>query len=130
MKNIPPIIIDIPGENGAKSFSFKYEYSDSSKHPVRVQIPNVDSILKSIGVFNGDSLMFNGKDNHFVPDSLASMFKMFDDSLMIFDKGEFKKEMKQLQKEMEKMKEEMKKLRIEIHQDTLKKEKTDSEVEI
>ncbi len=130
MKNIPPIIIDIPGEKGAKSYSFKYEYGDSSKHPVRIQIPNVDSILKSIGVFNGDSLMFNGKDNHFVPDSLASMFKMFDDSLMIFDKGEFKKEMKQLQKEMEKMREEMKKLRIEIRQDTLKKEKTDSEVGI
>ncbi len=130
MRNIPPIIIDIPGGKGVKSYSFKYEYGDSSKQPVRVQIPDVDSILKSMGIFHGDSLMFNGKGSNFFPDSLASMFKMFDDSLMYFNKGEFKKEMKQLQKEMEKMKEEMKKLKIEIHQDTLKKEESDSGVEI
>ncbi len=130
MRNIPPIIIDIPGEKGVKSYSFDYEYSDSSKQPIRVRIPDVDSILKSMGLFQGDSLMFNGKGTHVLPDSLASIFRIFDDSLMNFNKGEFKEQMKQLQKEMEKMKEEMKKLRIEIHQDTIKKEKTDSGVEL
>jgi len=74
--------------------------------------------------------MFNGKGNGFFPDSLASIFKMFDDSMMSFNKGEFKEEMKHLQKEMEKMREEMKKLRIEIHQDTIRNEETDSGVEI
>ncbi len=130
MKNIPPIIIDFPGEKGVKSYSFKYEYGDSSASPVRVQIPNVDSILKSVGIFQGDSVMFNGKGHNFFPDSLASMFRMYDDSLMYFNKGEFKKEMKQLQKEMERMREEMKRLRIEIHQDTIRKEESGSGVEI
>ncbi len=130
MRNIPPIIIDMPGGNGVKGYSFKYEFGDSSGSPVRVRIPNVDSILKSVGIFQGDSLMFNGKGNGFFPDSLASMFKMSGDSLMYFNKGEFKKEMKQLQKEMEKVREEMKKLRIEIHQDTIRKEATGSGVEI
>ncbi len=123
LKSIPPIIIDIPGGQNGKSYSFNYEYSDSSSSPVKVQIPNVDSILKSIGIYKGDSLMFRGKGNNFYPDSLASIFRMFDDSVMVFDKDEFKEEMRELQKEMEKVREEMKRLRIEIHQDTLKKAK-------
>jgi hypothetical protein len=130
MKNIPPIIIDVPDGKGAKSYTFKYEYSDSTSNPVRVNIPDVDSILKSMGIYQGDSLIYNRKGNHYLPDSLTSVFKMFDDSMMYFNKGEFKKEMKQLQKEMEKMREEMKRLRIEIHQDTLKKEEKSSQVEI
>lgn len=130
MKNIPPVIIDIPGGKGTKSYSFKYEYSDSASGPVRVKIPDVDSILKSMGIFQGDSLIYNGKGNHYFPDSLPSAFRIFEDSLMHFNKDEFKKEMKQLQKEMEKMREEMKRLRIEIHQDTLQKEEEGSSVEI
>jgi len=130
LRNIPQIIIDMPGGKGQKSYSFKYEFSDSAGTPVRVQIPNVDSILKSIGVYGGDSLMYNDKTYHFLPDSMASMFKMFDDSLMHFNKDEFKNEMKQLQKEMERMREEMKRLRIEIHQDTLQREGDDNSVEI
>ncbi len=130
MKNIPPIIIDIPGGKGQKSYSFKYEYSDSASGPVRVKIPDVDSILKSLGVFQGDSLIYNGKGNHYFPDSLTSAFRIFGDSMMNFNKDEFKKEMKQLQKEMEKMREEMKRLRIEIHQDTLQKKQKESSVEI
>ncbi len=130
MKNIAPIIIDFPGGKSVKSYSFKYEYGDSSATPVRVQIPNVDSILKSIGILRGDSLMFNGKGNNFFPDSLSSIFKMYGDSLMYFNKGEFKNDMKQLKKEMERMREEMKRLRIEIHQDTVMKEESATGVEI
>lgn len=130
MKSIPPIIIDMPGGKGVKSYSFKYEYGDSSAEPVRVQIPDVDSILKSIGVFRGDSLSFHRNGSSYFPDSLASMFKMFDDSVMYFNKGEFKQEMKQLKKEMERMREEMQKLRIEIKQDTIRQEESGSGVEI
>lgn len=130
LKNIPPIIIDIPDGQHGKSYSFQYEYRDSTSKPVRVQVPNVDSMLKSMGIYNDDSLLYNWKGDHFYPDSLSSVFRMFDDSLMIFDKDEFREEMKQLQKEMEKMREEMKKLRIEIHKDTLKKEAKRSSVEI
>lgn len=122
LKNIPPIIIDIPGDHEGKSYSFKYEYTDSISKPIKVKIPNVDSILKSIGIDQGDSLMLRGNGSYFSPDSLASIFRIFNDSLMVFDKDEFKEEMKQLQKEMEKMRQEMKRLRIEIQQDTLKKQ--------
>ncbi len=130
MRSIPPIIIDIPGGKDSKSYSFKYENGDSTASPVRIQIPNIDSILKSVGMFHGDSLSTDGQGSTFFPDSLASMFKMFDDSMMYFNKGEFKQEMKQLKKEMEKMREEMKKLRIEIKQDTIRREETGSGVEI
>lgn len=126
MKNIPPIIIDVPGGK-SRSYSFKYEYKDSSSNPVKIRIPNVDSILKSMGILKGDSLLFNGGGKYFFPDSLASMFN---DSLMFFDKEEFQQEMKRLQKEMEKMREEMKRLRIEIHKDTLQQDKDDGSVEI
>ena len=130
MKNIPPIIIDFPGEKNVKSYSIKYEFGDSSANPMRVHIPNVDSILKSIGIFQGDSLIFNGKTHNFLPDSMASIFKIFDDSLMYLNKSEFKEDMKQLKKEMERMREEMKRLRIEIHQDTSRNTETDPGVEI
>ncbi len=130
MKNIPPIIIDMPDGKHGKGYSFQYEFKDSASSPVRVKIPNIDSILKNMGMIHGDTLLYNGKDSFLFPDSLSSLFRMFDDSLLIFDKDEFKQEMKQLQKEMEKMKEEMKRLRIEIRRDTLKKETKSKSVEI
>ncbi len=126
MKNVPPIIIDLPGGKG-KSYSFKYEYRDSSSNPVKVRIPNVDSILKSMGIFKGDSLLYNGKWKKFFPDSLVSKLN---DSMKFLDKGEFQQEMKHLQKELEKMREEMKRLRIEIHKDTLQRRENPNSVEI
>ena len=129
MRNIPPIIIDMPNGSKMKSYSFKYEFGDSSSNPVHVQIPNVDSILKSLGIFEGDSLLFNDQ-NKFGSDSLASVFKMFNDSLMFFKRDEFKSQMKQLQKEIERMREEMKQLRIEIHQDTLQRQEKTTSIEI
>lgn len=130
LKNIPPILIEIPDGKNGKSYSFKYEYRDSSSTPIKVRIPNVDSILKSMGLFDGDSLLYNGKGKNFVPDSLASIYKLFGDSLMFFHKDEFKQEMKQLQKEMNRMREEMKRLRIEIHQDTLQRHEIKTSIEI
>ncbi|HEY6906992.1 MAG TPA: zf-HC2 domain-containing protein [Ignavibacteriaceae bacterium] len=127
MKNIPPIIIDVPGGRGQKTYSFKYEYSDTTG---RVKIPDIDSLLKSMGIFQGDSLIYNRKGSHYFPDSLTSSFRIFGDSTWNFNDGEFKREMKKLQKEMDKMKEEMKRLRIEIHQDTLKNEKKGTSIEI
>jgi hypothetical protein len=115
MKNVTPMIIDVPGGKG-KSYSFRYEYRDSSSTPVRIRIPDVDSILKSMGIFKGDSSLYNGKWKYFSPDSLTSRLN---DSLMFFNKDEFKQEMKRVQKELERMREEMKRLRIEIHKDSL-----------
>jgi hypothetical protein len=129
MKNIPSIVVVPDGKHG-KSYSFKYEYSDSSSNPVKVNIPNIDSILKSNGIFSGDSLLFNWNHSNILPDSLASIFKLFNDSLEIFNKDEFRHEMKQLQNEMMRMREEMKKLRIEIHQDTTNLPKEKKTVEI
>ncbi len=130
LENIPPMVIEIPGGKNGKSYSFKYEYKDSTSKPIRVRIPNVDSILKNMGIFKGDSLLYNGKGKHFSPDSLASIYKMFGDSLMFFNKDEFQEEMQQLQKEMERMREEMKRLRIEIHQDTLQKHEKKTSITI
>ncbi len=129
MKNIPSIVVVPDGKHG-KSYSFKYEYSDSSSSPVKVNIPNIDSILKSNGIFSGDSLLFNWNHSNILPDSLVSIFKLFNDSLEIFNKDEFRHEMKQLQNEMMRMREEMKKLRIEIHQDTTNLPKEKKTVEI
>lgn len=126
MKNVPPMIIEVPGEKG-KSYSFKYEYRDSSSNPVKIRIPNIDSMLKSMGIFKGDSLLYNGKWKKFFPDSLTSKLN---DSMMFFNKGEFQQEMKHLQKELEKMREEMKRLRIEIHKDTLQHKENPNSVEI
>ena len=129
MRNIPPIVIDIPGGKHGKGYSFKYEYLDSTSSPVKVTVPNVDSILKSIGVYRGDSLLYKLKGFNFDDDSLASQFKFFNDSLMFFNSDEFREEMKDLKKEMEKMKEEMKRLKIEIQQDTVKKVEKKKSVE-
>jgi hypothetical protein len=130
MKSIPPIIIDMPNGGKMKSYSFKYEFGDTASDPLRVKIPNVDSILKSLGIFGGDSLLYNNQGEFLGQDSLASVFKLFGDSLMFFRKDEFKNQMKQLQKEMERMRQEMKQLRIEIHEDTLQKHSKKTSIEI
>ena len=83
-----------------------------------------------MGISGEDSLLYKGKWRYFFPDSLASIYRMLDDSLMFFNKDEFRQEMQQLQKEMEKMREEMKRLRIEIHKDTLHNQEEKTSIEI
>lgn len=130
MKSIPPLMIEIPGGKNGKGYSFKYEFRDSTSNPVKIRIPNVDSIMKNMGIFGKDSLLYNGNWKFFNPDSLASVYKLLDDSVMFFNKGELQKEMKQLQKELERMREEMKRMRIEIHKDSLQKHEDHNSVEI
>lgn len=102
---------------------------------IRVVIPDVDSIMK-YHQLNNDSLKnifknfnYNSPDVNF--DSLMSGFKFFlNDSLIILDSEEFKREMRNLKKELNQFRFEMREMQKDLGRDSLRVKPKKKPIEI
>jgi hypothetical protein len=123
---VMPVIPNEPLKGGELRFNYRFR---DSLHKVDVRIPNIDSIIKK--ELSSDSLRSFRKFNQEFSrefedgmlqlqklDSLSVFFKSFSDSVMIFNKNEFKKEMQKLQKELRDFRIELNELQKEMKTDS------------